>query len=92
MINSNNARIFAKCQTGYRKKDHFPYLSFSLQTQLNSNTTDNEVSSMLSLFLECWACVILKLFKLNFSLIRINTEVSILTTLALFLSNFVNIL
>ena len=35
------------------KKDHFSYLSFSFQTQLKSNITDNKVSSMLSQFLEC---------------------------------------
>ena len=35
------------------KKDHFSYLSFSFQTQLKSNITDNTVSSMLSQFLEC---------------------------------------
>ena len=35
------------------KKEHFSYLSFSFQTQLKSNITDNKVSSMLSQFLEC---------------------------------------
>ena len=100
---------FAQCQIGYRKKDNFSYLSFSSQTQLNSNITDKNVSNMVSQFSECKPWTVLRIFlnilsnsRLVFfkncsvktesiNLIKINTEVSILTIFMLFLSNFVNI-
>ena len=57
------------------EKNHFSYLSFSFQTQLNSNITDSKVSSTPSQFSECQACVIVKLFKVNFNQYRsINTD------------------
>ena len=99
----------AQCQIGYRKKGNFSYLSFSFQTQLNSNITDNKVSNMVSQFSECKPWTILRIFlnilsnfRLVFfkncfvktesiNLIKINTEISIVTIFMQFLSNIVNI-
>ena len=74
MKNCNNAKTFSKYQIGYRKK---PFLisEFSFQIRLKSNITDSKVSSMLSQFSEYQACVIVKLFKVNFNQCRsFNTD------------------